>query len=362
MDPMSEPKITPLARRLAEENGIDWRQIVGSGPDGMVTERDILNYLAKVMSGEVTLEGPPPGEPPPPEGEADLEAARSVLEREGVALDDLIPGELAEKDPGEAFELDLAIDEWDLETESEPREAATAEEVPAESVADALELEAGEARKTGEVDEEEAPPVMDSVPPPEDETVPLVLGDEGGEAVSAEAGAVPDAPEPEAAPLGVAGAGAPSPAPLRFWAQSVPLSRLIEAREVLQAELGRPVPLGALLFRAATAALEELALPLDAVKGVFDGTSFRGLAVPLASGLVGFLEAWEGAENEAEGLLVYEADSPLPLPAAPALALALPEASEQQGLLLLTGEVSEDPGRFLARVAHRLMHPVLLVL
>lgn len=70
MDPMSEPKITPLARRLAEENGIDWRQIVGSGPDGTVTERDILNYLAKVMSGEVTLEGPPPGEPPPPEGES----------------------------------------------------------------------------------------------------------------------------------------------------------------------------------------------------------------------------------------------------------------------------------------------------
>ncbi len=361
MDPMSEPKITPLARRLAEENGIDWRQIVGSGPDGMVTERDILNYLAKVMSGEVTLEGPPPGEPPPPEGEADLEAARSALEREGVVLDDLIPGDLAEKDPGEAFELDLAIDEWDLETESEPREAATAEEAPAESVADALELEAGEALKTGEPDEE-APPVMDSLPPPEDETAPLVLGEEGGESVPAEAGAVPGTPEPEAAPLGVAGAGAPSPVPLRFWAQSVPLSRLIEAREVLQAELGRPVPLGALLFRAATAALEELALPLDAVKGVFDGTGFRGLSVLPAPGLVDFLEAWEGAESEAEGLLVYQADSPLPLPAAPALALALPETSEQQGLLLLTGEVSEDPGRFLARVAHRLEHPVLLVL
>jgi len=52
---MEEPKITPLARRLAEENGIDWRKLKGTGPDGTIVERDILAFLAKVMAGEVDL-------------------------------------------------------------------------------------------------------------------------------------------------------------------------------------------------------------------------------------------------------------------------------------------------------------------
>ncbi|WP_036199398.1 E3 binding domain-containing protein, partial [Meiothermus ruber] len=64
---MSEVKITPLARRLAEENSIDWRQIKGTGPDGTVVERDILAFLAKVMAGEVNLP-PTPEEVAPPAG------------------------------------------------------------------------------------------------------------------------------------------------------------------------------------------------------------------------------------------------------------------------------------------------------
>ncbi|MER3537616.1 MAG: dihydrolipoamide acyltransferase, partial [Thermus sp.] len=52
---MEEPKITPLARRLAEENGIDWRKLQGTGPDGTIVERDILAFLAKLMAGEVDL-------------------------------------------------------------------------------------------------------------------------------------------------------------------------------------------------------------------------------------------------------------------------------------------------------------------
>ena len=61
---MEEPKITPLARRLAEENGIDWRRLQATGPDGTIGERDILAYLAKVMAGEVDL--PPPSPRPRP--------------------------------------------------------------------------------------------------------------------------------------------------------------------------------------------------------------------------------------------------------------------------------------------------------
>ncbi|MEW6421527.1 MAG: E3 binding domain-containing protein [Deinococcota bacterium] len=59
-------RIAPLAKILAEANGIDWRNLSGSGEGGMIVEQDILNYLTRVMSGE---EEPPPTpvDAPPPE-------------------------------------------------------------------------------------------------------------------------------------------------------------------------------------------------------------------------------------------------------------------------------------------------------
>ncbi|GGO20231.1 E3 binding domain-containing protein [Deinococcus humi] len=45
-------QIAPLARILAEANGIDWQQLRGSGSGGTVVEQDILNYLSRIMSGE----------------------------------------------------------------------------------------------------------------------------------------------------------------------------------------------------------------------------------------------------------------------------------------------------------------------
>ena len=62
---MSTPTIVPLAQRLAEENNVDWRNLSGSGPDGSVTEVDVLNYLARVMAGEEDLN---PTAEPVPEG------------------------------------------------------------------------------------------------------------------------------------------------------------------------------------------------------------------------------------------------------------------------------------------------------
>ncbi|WP_206074944.1 E3 binding domain-containing protein, partial [Meiothermus hypogaeus] len=83
---MSEVKITPLARRLAEENGIDWRQIKGTGPDGTVVERDILAFLAKVMAGEVNLPPAPEEMAPPPGAIPDMAQAQAALQKEGVQL------------------------------------------------------------------------------------------------------------------------------------------------------------------------------------------------------------------------------------------------------------------------------------
>ena len=60
---MSAPTIVPLAQRLAEENNVDWKSLRGSGPQGSVTEVDVLNYLARVMAGEEDLN--PTAEPVP---------------------------------------------------------------------------------------------------------------------------------------------------------------------------------------------------------------------------------------------------------------------------------------------------------
>ena len=62
---MSEPDISTLARRLAEQNNVDWRALHGSGPAGKVVERDVLDYLAKVMAGEEAVN---PTAEPVPEG------------------------------------------------------------------------------------------------------------------------------------------------------------------------------------------------------------------------------------------------------------------------------------------------------
>ncbi|MDF1523911.1 MAG: E3 binding domain-containing protein [Trueperaceae bacterium] len=64
---MNEPDIAPLARRLAEENNVDWRRLEGTGDGGRVVERDVLGFLARVMAGEEELDPTPE---PVPEGMA----------------------------------------------------------------------------------------------------------------------------------------------------------------------------------------------------------------------------------------------------------------------------------------------------
>jgi len=98
---MTEPNITPLARRLAEENGIDWRSLEGSGPDGTIVERDILAFLAKVMAGEVELP-PQPEDAQPPEELPDIAQVQEALAREGVDLEEIMPGITSETLPSEA--------------------------------------------------------------------------------------------------------------------------------------------------------------------------------------------------------------------------------------------------------------------
>jgi len=38
-------KISPRAKRLAEKNGVDFRTVAGTGPEGRIIERDIIDYI-----------------------------------------------------------------------------------------------------------------------------------------------------------------------------------------------------------------------------------------------------------------------------------------------------------------------------
>ncbi|MBF6596196.1 MAG: E3 binding domain-containing protein [Thermaceae bacterium] len=131
---MSEVKVTPLARRLAEENGIDWRRLTGTGPDNTVVERDILGFLAKVMAGEVSL---PPAldEPaPPPDSIPNMAQAQALLQKEGVQLGDLMPNAPAQPPlappPTNAVRPTLDDLDFDFDFEAEPEMAPPVEPAP----------------------------------------------------------------------------------------------------------------------------------------------------------------------------------------------------------------------------------------
>ena len=58
-------RIAPLAKILAEANGIEWEQLRGTGAGGTIVEQDILDYLTRVMSGEAEPPSTPVDAPPP---------------------------------------------------------------------------------------------------------------------------------------------------------------------------------------------------------------------------------------------------------------------------------------------------------
>jgi 2-oxoglutarate dehydrogenase E2 component (dihydrolipoamide succinyltransferase) len=60
----SEEKVTPVARRLAEERGVDLSQVHGSGPQGRVTKQDVEEYLRQtgLLAAPAVSAGTPPRE------------------------------------------------------------------------------------------------------------------------------------------------------------------------------------------------------------------------------------------------------------------------------------------------------------
>lgn len=133
-------RIAPLAKILAEANGIEWEHLSGTGAGGQIVEQDILDYLSRVMSGEAEPPSTPVDAPPPDwNGEDTLPDMSgfdtSALQQAGVESDltdymqqsrSAAPATPAAATPA------LDTDDFELEDEpvAEPEPAAPAPTTP----------------------------------------------------------------------------------------------------------------------------------------------------------------------------------------------------------------------------------------
>ncbi len=74
-------KATPVARRLAEELGIDLRQVKGTGPEGRITREDVEAFAARLREQQAAAAAAPRPETPPAPPAAAPEAVEEPLSR-----------------------------------------------------------------------------------------------------------------------------------------------------------------------------------------------------------------------------------------------------------------------------------------
>jgi pyruvate dehydrogenase E2 component (dihydrolipoamide acetyltransferase) len=80
--PVGEVRASPIARRLAQERGIDLAQIKGTGPGGRIVEKDVLAYTPTEAPPAAAPAAPVPGAAPVPAGERmDLSRMRQAIAR-----------------------------------------------------------------------------------------------------------------------------------------------------------------------------------------------------------------------------------------------------------------------------------------
>ena len=87
--PSGEVRASPIARRLARERGIDLAQVAGTGPGGRIVEKDILEYAAPAVEPVAKPIGDemPPEEPAVVPAAAEAPPATSLDEEADVAGD-----------------------------------------------------------------------------------------------------------------------------------------------------------------------------------------------------------------------------------------------------------------------------------
>lgn len=82
--PAGMVRISPVARRLADQHGIDVRSLTGSGPDGRIVERDVQRAIEAEMTS-TERSSPAPSSEPTPSGVG----ARIPPTPEGVGMRDI---------------------------------------------------------------------------------------------------------------------------------------------------------------------------------------------------------------------------------------------------------------------------------
>ena len=119
-------RASPVARKLAEEKGIDLSQVEGTGPGGRITRDDVL-----------AAEAAAPAEEPEPESlEEEAPAEEAAAEEptmEDASVEELAEEEMAEE---EAPEEEAPVEEAEPPVEEEPDEDAAPETVEPETAPD----------------------------------------------------------------------------------------------------------------------------------------------------------------------------------------------------------------------------------
>lgn len=123
-------RIAPLAKILAEANGIEWRNLHGSGEGGLIVEGDILGYLSRIMSGEEEPPATPVDAPPPDWTGTDLLPGAGLL-APGMPSMDMLSSAGVDSDlaalvgqPQPAAPVASTLEEEALEFELEDEQAA----------------------------------------------------------------------------------------------------------------------------------------------------------------------------------------------------------------------------------------------
>jgi len=76
-------KASPLAKKIAKEKGVDLTQVVGTGPGGRITSKDVLDYLARREATKAVVSAPVTAVPKP---EATAVAAAEIEEAQVVPI------------------------------------------------------------------------------------------------------------------------------------------------------------------------------------------------------------------------------------------------------------------------------------
>ena len=165
-EPVRRPlRASPVARRIADERGINIADVQGTGPGGRITRDDVLSFVAAIEQAADVDEVPAPVIEPEPIAAAEEPAAEPVADIEAPVEPEPVAD--IEPEPVAATEEPAVEPVAEMETPVEPEPVAVVEPEPAPAVSD---MEAADVPVAAAADVEAEP---------EPEPAPVVAADDG---------------------------------------------------------------------------------------------------------------------------------------------------------------------------------------